>query len=76
MEKDPETAYVLARILVACGHGPLARDGLVKLLRRSKEFEKPFAVKIHLLLAQIYQKAGIERLAREHRETAKHLQES
>lgn len=76
VEKDPETAYILARILVACGQGPLARDGLVKLLRRSKEFERPFAVKIHLLLAEIYQKAGIERLAREHRETAKHLQGS
>lgn len=76
VEKDPETAYLLAYILVACGHAPHARDGLVKLLRRSKDFEKPFVAKVHLLLAQIYQKVGIERLAKEHRQAARVLQES
>lgn len=76
VEKDPETAYVLARILLACGYAPQARDGLVKLLRRSKEFPTPFVVNVHLLLAQIYEKVGIDRLAREHRETAKLIQRS
>lgn len=76
VEKDPETAYVLAQILTVCGEAPKARDGLVRLLRRAKELEKPFIVKIHLLLAQIYQKVGIDRLAREHEEAAKHLQNS
>jgi hypothetical protein len=76
VEKDPETAYVLARILLTCGHAPQARDGLVKLLRRSKALEKPLVINIHLLLAQIYEKVGIDRLAREHRETAKLLQRS
>ncbi|WP_448384590.1 response regulator [Desulfosoma sp.] len=76
VEKDPETAYLLARILLTCGYAPQARDGLVKLLRRSKALEKPLVVNIHLLLAQIYEKVGIDRLAKEHRETAKLLQRS
>lgn len=76
VEKDPEAAYLLAQILFACGHAPQARDGLVKLLRRSKELEKPFIVKVHLLLAQIYQKVGIDRLAKEHVEAAKVIQTS
>ncbi|WP_170161659.1 response regulator [Desulfosoma caldarium] len=76
VEKDAEAAYLLAQILTACDHAAQARDGLVKLLRRSKEFEKPFVIKVHLLLAHIYDKVGIERLAKEHRETARSLQAS
>ncbi len=76
VEKDPQTTYLLAYILTACGHASLARDGLVRLLRRSKELEKPLVIKIHLLLAQIYEKVGITRLAVEHREAAESLGES
>ncbi|SMC18236.1 TPR repeat-containing protein [Desulfacinum hydrothermale DSM 13146] len=75
LEKDPEAAVSVAKILVMCGQGPRVRDGLIKLLRRSRELGNPLAVKIHLLLAQIYEEAGIARLAREHRETAKLLEE-
>ncbi|MGQ9483463.1 MAG: response regulator [Desulfosoma sp.] len=76
VERDAETAFLLAQILTACGHAPQARDGLVKLLRRSKEFEKSFIIRVHLLLAHIYEKVGIDRLAKEHRDAAKFLQTS
>lgn len=73
LDKDPPAAVSAATILVMCGQGSRVRDGLMKLLRRSRDLGTPLAIKIHLLLAQIYEEAGVPRLAREHRETAKLL---
>ncbi len=69
-EHDPEKAVRAGAVMVKVGEGAKIRDGLVRLLRRSKDLDNALKVEIHLLLAAIYEQAGIERLAKEHRETA------